>query len=85
MNYEGAYFAEGFPQNFCPCLDIALGKLRVIEWKRNKFAEIVAVADCFLITNRVKNKELKKQLIRICLRVKLPNGRMSMKKEKNSS
>ena len=50
---------------------------------RNKFVEIVAVAECYLIRKHVKNKELKKQ--RICVSVKLADGKMSMKKENNSS
>ena len=50
---------------------------------RNKFAEIVAVAECYLIRNHVKNKESKKQ--RMCVSVKLADGKMSMKKENNSS
>ena len=49
---------------------------------RNKFFEIVAVAECYLISNHVKNKESKKQPFQICLPVKLADGRMSMKKEK---
>ena len=50
---------------------------------RNKFAEIVAVAECYLIRKHVKKKESKKQ--RICVSVKLADGKMSMKKENNSS
>ena len=50
---------------------------------RNKFVEIVAVAECYLIRKHVKNKESKKQ--RICVSVKLADGKMSMKKENNSS
>ena len=48
----------------------------------NKFDEIVAVAERYLISNHVKNKESKKQPFQICLPVKLADGRMSMKKEK---
>ena len=50
---------------------------------RNKFVEIVAVAECYLIRKHVKNKESKKQ--RMCVSVKLADGKMSMKKENNSS
>ena len=48
----------------------------------NKFSEIVVVAECYVITNQVKNEESNKQLFQICLPVKLVEGRMSMKKEK---
>ena len=50
---------------------------------RNKFVEIVAVAECYLIRKHVKKKESKKQ--RMCVSVKLADGKMSMKKENNSS
>ena len=36
------------------CFDIAFGKLGVIPRTRNKFVEIVAVAECYLITNLEK-------------------------------
>ena len=52
---------------------------------RNKFVEIVAVAECYLIRKHVKKKESKKQPFRICVSVKLADGKMSMKKENNSS
>ena len=45
----------------------------------------MAVAEYYLITNHAKNKESKKQTFRICLPVKLADGKMSMKKEKNCS
>ena len=85
MNYESAYFAEGFLSNLCPCFDIPFAQLGVIPRTRNKFVEIVAVTECYLITNHVKNKESKKQSFRICLPVTLADGRMSMKTEKNYS
>ena len=50
--------------------------------KRNNFIELVAVEECYLIITYVKNKESKKQSFRICLPVKLADGRMSIKKEK---
>ena len=72
--------------NLCPCFDIAFVQLGVISRTRNKFVEIVAAGECYLITNVVKNKESKKPPFRICLQVKqLADGRMSMKKEKYSS
>ena len=52
---------------------------------RNKFVEIVSLAECYLITNHVKNKEAKNEPFRLYLPVKLPDSRMSMKKGKNSS
>ena len=71
MNYEGPYFAEGLLLKLYPCFDIAFAQLGVIPRTRNKFVEIVAVADCYLTSNHVKNKESKKQSFRICLPVTL--------------
>ena len=82
MNYEGPYFAERSLHNLCPCFDIVFAQLGVIPRTRNKLIEIVAAAECYLITNHVKNKESRKQLFRICLPVKLAVGIMSVKKEK---
>ena len=45
---------------------------------KNKFVETVALAECYLITNHVKNKDP----FRICLSVKLADGRMSIKWKK---
>ena len=55
MNYEGPYFAKGFLLNLLPCFDIAFAQLGDIPRIKNKFVEIVAVAECYLITNHVKN------------------------------
>ena len=82
LNYECPYFAKGFLHNLCPCFDIAFAQLGVTPRTRNRFDEIVAVAECYLISNHVKNKESKKQPFQICFPVKLADGRMSMKKEK---
>ena len=71
MNYEGPYFAEGLLLKLYPCFDIAFAQLGVIPRTRNKFVEIVAVTESYLITNHVKNKESKKQSFRICLPVTL--------------
>ena len=57
-------------------------QLGVIPRTKNEFVEMVAVAECCLITNYVKIS--KKYPFRICLPVKLADGRMSVKKEKNS-
>ena len=83
MNYEGSSLAEGIVLNLRPCFDIAFAQLEVIPRTENKFAETVAVAECYLITNHVKIS--KKQPFWICLPVKLADGRMSVKKEKISS
>ena len=55
VNYEGPYFAEGFLLNLRPCFDIAFAQLGVIPRTKNKFVEILAVEECYLITNHVKN------------------------------
>ena len=77
------YFSKGFLRNLRPCFDTAFVKLRVIPRTKNRFVEILAVWECYLITNHVKN--LKKQPFRIWLPVKLTDGRISVKKEKNYS
>ena len=53
-----------------------LAQLGVIPIIRNNFVEIVAVSEHYLIPNHVKNKESKKNP------VKLSNGKILMKKEK---
>ena len=83
MNYEGPYFAEGFLLNLRLCFDIAFAQLGVIPRTTNKFVEIAAAAECYLITNHVKN--IKEAAVWISLPVKLADGRMSVKKEKNYS
>ena len=55
MNYEGPYFAEAFLLNLRPCFDNALAQLGVIPRPKGEFVKIVAVAECYLITNYVKN------------------------------
>ena len=79
MNCEGPYFAKMFFQNFCPCFDIVFPQLEIIPRTRNKFVEIVAVAERYLIITHVKNKESKQLPFRICLHVKLAEGRISKK------
>ena len=64
----------GFLHNPCPCFDIVFAQLGVIPRTRKKFVEIVAVTECNLITNQVRNKESKKQPFQICF---------PLKKEKN--
>ena len=66
----------------CPCFGIAFRQLGVIPRTRNKFNEITVVAECYLITNQVKNKESKKLPFRICLPVKLAGGSMSIENGK---
>ena len=43
--------------------------LEISPKTRNKFAEIVAVVERYLVITHVKNKESKKQPFRICLSV----------------
>ena len=74
VNCKGPYL--------CPCFGIAFRQLGVIPRTRNKFNEITVVAECYLITNQVKNKESKKLPFRICLTVKLAGGRMSIENGK---
>ena len=62
--------------------DIAFAQLRVIPRTRNKFVEVVAVAKHDFIIAHVKNKESKKHPFRICLPVKLADGKTSIKKGK---
>ena len=51
------YFSKGFLCNLRPCFDIAFVKLRVIPRTKNRFVEILAVWECYLIANHVKYKE----------------------------
>ena len=74
VNCKGPYL--------CPCFGIAFRQLGVIPRTRNKFNEITVVAECYLITNQVKNKESKKLPFRICLPVKLAGGSMSIENGK---
>ena len=76
-NCDVPQLAEEFLDNLCQCL------IRVIPRARNEFVEIVAVAEHYFIINHLKNKESKKQPFRICLLVKLANGRMLIKMKKN--
>ena len=85
LNYECPYFAAGFLHNLCHCFDIAFAQFGVTPRTRNRLDEIVAVSECYLISNHVKNKESKKQPFQICLPVKLADGRVSMKKGKKFS
>ena len=85
VNWECPYLAKGLLRNVCPCFDIVFAQVRVIPRTRNKFVETVTVAQRHLIIAHVENKEWKKQLVRICLPVKLADKRMSIKKEKTSS
>ena len=84
MNYDSPYFAEGFLPNVRLYFDIAFVQFIVISRINNKLVEIVAVAECYLIVNHVK-KYQRTDIFRICLPVKLADGRISVKKEKNYS
>ena len=86
VNCEGRYLAEGLLHNLSPCFDIVFEPLGVITRTNKKIVEIVSASEFYLIINPLKkNKESKKQLFRLYLPVKLAQGKMSMKKEKNSS
>ena len=63
--------------SYCVCT------IRVIPRTKNKFVEIVAVAECYLITNHVKN--IKEAAVPNVPSLKLADGRMSVKKGKNYS
>ena len=86
MNYEE--IAEGFLHNLYPGFDIPFAQLGVIQKIRNKFDEIAAAAECYLISNHVKSKKYLENVWKtfgICLPVKWAVGWMSMKNEKRSS
>ena len=83
MNCKGPFLVEGFLYNLSPFFDNAFAQLGVITRTRNKFAEIAAVSECYLIVNsRKRNKNIP---LRIYFPVKPADGRMSMQKEKISS
>ena len=75
MNFEAPYLDEGFIYSLDLYFDIIIAQLGVITRTRNKFVEIAAVAECYLIITHVKNKESKKQPFQIYLPVSLANGR----------
>ena len=45
VNSEVPYLAEGFLHDLCPCFNIVFAQLRVISRTRNKFVEIVTIAE----------------------------------------
>ena len=47
---------RGFLHKLSPCFDTAFEQLEVIPRRGNKFVEIVAAEECYLITNQVKRK-----------------------------
>ena len=85
MNYEGPYLVKGYLYNFYPFFDNVFGELGVITRTSNKFPEVVAVSECYLIITHVKNKEIKKQRLRIYLSIKLAIGKMSIEQKSISS
>ena len=50
MNNEGLYPANGSLHYFYPCFDIVFAQLGCITRIRNKFVEIVAALERYLIT-----------------------------------
>ena len=66
------FFATFVPVSILGVSILFRYQLGVMPRTRNKFVEIVATAECYLIITYVKkNKESKKQPFRICLPVKL--------------
>ena len=65
MNYEGPYLVKGYLYNFYPFFDDPFAELGVITRTSNMFLEVLAVSECYLIITHVKNKEIKKQPLRI--------------------
>ena len=49
VNCEGYYLAEGFLHSLCSCFNTVLAQLRDITKVRNKFVEIVAASERYLI------------------------------------
>ena len=59
-------FTEGLLHNIGPCFGIVFAQSKVIPKTRNKFVEIVAAAERYLIKTHIKkNKESKKHPFRI--------------------
>ena len=85
MNCEGPYLAERFLHNLCPCFDIVFELLGVIARTNNKIVEIAGASECYLIINPFKESGIKEAAVPNIPSVKLADGKMSMKKEKNSS
>ena len=48
---------------FTTCFDIAFAQVGVIPRTRNKFVEIIVVAECYLITNHVKKSRIKEAAV----------------------
>ena len=76
VNCEGPYLAERFLYYLYGYFDVEFAHLGVIRRARNKFVEIVAAAEHYFIISHVKNKESKNESFRICLAVKLADGRI---------
>ena len=69
LRIEILKLTEGLLHNIGSCFDIMFAGLEISPKTRNKFAEIVAVVERYLVITHVKNKESKKQPFRICLSV----------------
>ena len=59
--------SEKLLHNIWPCFNIVFARLGVIPRARNRFAEVVAAAERYLIITHVKNVQSNKQSFRICL------------------
>ena len=56
-------FTEGLLHNLCLYFDIVSAQLGVIPRTRNKFAEIVAIAEPYLIVTHVKKQRIKEAAV----------------------
>ena len=58
---------EGLLHNIGRCFDIVFPQLEVIPKTRNKFVEIVVVAERYVIVTHVKKQRIKEAAVQICL------------------
>ena len=49
--------------NICPCFDIVFAQLGAIPRARNKFVEIVAAAEHYLIITHIKKYRIKEAVV----------------------
>ena len=61
--FTSDFFYIGLLHNIGPCFDIAFAQLEVIPKTRNKFAEIVAVAERYLIITNIKKQRIKEAAV----------------------
>ena len=63
MNFKNLYLGEGFLNDLCPCSILCLRNLGVIPRTKNRFVEIVAVAERYLIMTHVKKYRMKEAVV----------------------